>query len=182
MAKFPLETRYTTRVSTKINKRKRPSDRTVFSEIARPAGRAFLFLFSLIFPRGRSGKSKRIPRSAERGQPARLDRAGSQTRTRLSPAGGNGSGGLEASQSDADFTGAQNGLCAILIDNHQIALIGQIHTGCRILSLWRTDPDTFMQAIHTRYACDVCKFGVSPTLASTDKDIIDPLDFRTDAV
>src|SRR5699024_9950167 len=56
----------------------------------------FLFcIFRLIFPRGRSGKSKgdsalcgARPGSTWTGQPARLDRAGPRARTRLSPAGG----------------------------------------------------------------------------------------------
>ena len=50
---------------------------------------ALLFFILVDFPSREIGKIKKgIPRSAERGQPARLDRAGSQTRTRLSPAGG----------------------------------------------------------------------------------------------
>ena len=125
--------------STKINKRKRPSDRTVFSEIARPAGRAFLFLFSLIFPRGRSGKSKRISPVAT-GDLRLCLKTPQAFRERLERKLYFASG--RESQSDADFTGTQNGLCAILINNHQIALIGQIHTGCGILSLWRADQDT----------------------------------------
>ena len=53
---------------------------------------AIIFLFWLIFPCGGRENQKGIPDSAESGQPARLDRAGSQTRARLSPAGGNGGG------------------------------------------------------------------------------------------
>ena len=48
---------------------------------------AVLCLFWLI-PGPDTGNQGGIPDSAESGQPARLDRAGSQTRTRLSPAGG----------------------------------------------------------------------------------------------
>ena len=49
----------------------------------------FSFLYILVdFPsRGDRENQRGIPDSAESGQPARLDRAGSQTRTRLSPAG-----------------------------------------------------------------------------------------------
>ena len=42
----------------------------------------------LISPCGGRGNQKGIPPSADGGQPARLDRAGPQARTRLSPAGG----------------------------------------------------------------------------------------------
>ena len=50
---------------------------------------ALLFFILVDFPSREIGKIKKgIPRSAERGQPARLDRAGPRARTRLSPAGG----------------------------------------------------------------------------------------------
>ena len=49
--------------------------------------RAMKINFSLI-PGADTGNQRGIPDSAESGQPARLERAGSQTRTRLSPAGG----------------------------------------------------------------------------------------------
>ena len=42
-------------------------------------------IFWLIFPCGRRENQKEIPRSAERGQPARLDRAGPRARTRSRP-------------------------------------------------------------------------------------------------
>ena len=61
-------------------------------EVFRVLRDAIIFLFWLIFPCGGRENQKGIPDSAESGQPARLDRAGSQTRTRLSPAGGNGCG------------------------------------------------------------------------------------------
>ena len=48
---------------------------------------AVWFLFELI-PGSDTGNQEGTPDSAESGQPARLDRAGSQTRTRLSLAGG----------------------------------------------------------------------------------------------
>ena len=43
-AKLPIETRCPPRVSIKTYKKGRPSRRTVFPEIARPAGRAFVFI------------------------------------------------------------------------------------------------------------------------------------------
>ena len=52
-------------------------------------GMRFYFLFGLK-PGSDTGFQRGVPDSAESGQPARLDRAGSQTRTRLSPAGGIG--------------------------------------------------------------------------------------------
>ena len=52
---------------------------------------ALLFFILVDFPSRGIGKIKKgIPDSAESGQPARLDRAGPQARTRLSPEGGKG--------------------------------------------------------------------------------------------
>ncbi len=56
--------------------------------VFRSLRRAIKTKVKLIFPCGGRENQRGIPDSAESGQPARLDRAGSQTRTRLSPVGG----------------------------------------------------------------------------------------------
>ena len=60
---------------------------SVYKKKPFPEGNGF-GVFGLIDSRAGRRESRGIPRPAGRGQPARLDRAGPQARTRLSPAGG----------------------------------------------------------------------------------------------
>ena len=104
-AKSPFETRCPTRVSTKLLFLARPQTRKAFRSLRR----AIKTKVKLISPCGGRGNQRGIPPSADGGQhthfirarrgnkdsglrATRLDRAGPQARTRLSPTGGNGCG------------------------------------------------------------------------------------------
>ena len=84
----------TTAVKATDNGKDRPEgrsfhERPLAARDCASCGMRFYFLFGLK-PGSDTGFQRGVPDSAESGQPARLDRAGSQTRTRLSPAGGIG--------------------------------------------------------------------------------------------